>query len=98
MKNGNLISPANVFEYSDSTELIEYDSLGSAILSKVKIMRPGGYVNNYFTSVGISQDWYYNKTKNLFFNEINKAYLYIGGWRDDNHNLHLNDKRFEINF
>ena len=96
LKSNSTISPQNIMDFSafDSTEHTRViDSMPDFLSYKV----PGPPAFSYFSDIGISQEWYYNKTKDVFFANISKVYLYIE-YYDEKSFLYLNEKRFEINF
>lgn len=65
-------------------------------LQKIEKIR-SGIVLNYLSDIGISQDWFYNKTQNYFYNKVNKAYIYVK-YQDLVNHKEVNEKRFEITF
>ena len=89
------ISKEDILDYTtfDSTEYNISDD--TIVFRKYKV--PGVAAFSCFSDIGILQSWYYNKTKDIFFNEISKAYLYIR-YQDSKSILTLNEKRFEIIF
>ena len=95
LKTNKRILQNNVLTYSpfDSIEVIV--PIDSTVPYKYKIS--GVKASSSFSEIGVVQNWYYNKTKNTFFNEINKTYLYIK-YQDQQSFNFINEKRFQIDF
>ena len=92
LKTNKFLKANEVMEYSviDSIEnILIIDSLFPK-----KQMTPGPPAYSYLGNVEIEQKWYYNKTKDIFFSKINKAFLYI----ISANTIEPDKKRFEIIF
>ena len=57
-------------------------------------MQPGAAAYLYFSAIEITENWYYNKTKDAFYSTIDNAYLYIKDL-DSITNLYRTDKRLK---
>ncbi len=92
MKSNKVIPPKLVMDFSpfDSTDVSCGDTTAMC-----KVPGAPGFI--YFSDIGIYQNWYYNKTKDIFFNKITKTNLYIK-YQDQKSFIYRNEKRFEINF
>jgi len=94
LKDGKII-PANEIMTTSPFDSIVY-FLGDtipAIMQKV----PPPPIFQYFSDVELQQSWYYNKTKDVFFNKINKLYIYSRSC-DPKTFLWNNQRRYEVVF
>lgn len=95
LKRKTTIRQDDVLNYSpfDSVEvIIPIDSI-----VPLRYMTAGAPAYHYFSDIGLSQEWFYNKKKKMFFNRISSAFLYIR-YYDEASQEYLNEKRFEISF
>ena len=95
VKYNKRIPPSEVWKYSLVDSVSAYLSIDPTTLPlKSTVAGPPAY--NYFTNIGIYQHWYYNKTRDIFFNKISKAMLFVK-YKDDS-GQEVIEKRFEIDF
>jgi hypothetical protein len=95
LKFNRIIPSKEVLEYSAFDSVSTVQDIDSIIPSTNMQSGPPAY--SYFSDVGIEQSWYYNKTKDIFYNTINKVHLYIS-YQNQKTFLYQNEKRFEITF
>ena len=95
LKMNRTILPKDIMDYAliDSMDYKVYNQDGTQTIEKIR----SGNVITYLSDIGISQEWYYNKTQNFFYNKIIRAYIYTKFQDLENHK-EVNEKRFEIIF
>lgn len=91
LKTNDTIDSKLIMEYAPFDSTIVYSNNDSAY----KVKSPPAY--GYFSVITVLQDWYYNQTKDIFFNKIPKVYLHIK-YYNENLTDYINEKRFEIIF
>ena len=92
----NLKIPAeNVMDYESAFDTFTITrTIDTVMVDKqvVNILK----IKNILSHIGISQNWYYNRTKNIFFSKIDETYFYISYRAVDG--LLNTHKRFKISF
>jgi hypothetical protein len=88
LKRNHIISSKNIMDYS-VLDSIEVFHCGDTFPSPPDFKISGEPARLYFSHLGLSRDWYYNKTKNIFFSKINEAFLFT--------KVYLNQTKEEIN-
>jgi len=95
LKDGRVV-PANEIMMTSPFDSIEYFS-GIDTVPAIMQKMPAPPVFQSFTDIEIQQSWYYNKTKDVFFDKIVKLYIYA--WNGDPKSfLWNNQRRYEVIF
>ena len=96
IKSNQTIPATKVMNYSyiDSTYSPMFDSTGSDVGSYTKS------TNAFFpyklaNSIKFTQDFYYDRRKNIFISTIRDCFLFVHNWDDKNYKLTI-EKRFKI--
>jgi len=91
LKTNKIINPLYVWNYpiDGFIQVPQYDSVGNNIGFS---LRNGPAARSYISKIAIRQEWYYNSTKNIFFNKIKEADVYTSTA------LNRIEKRFTITF
>lgn len=95
LKTKYSIPTTEIMEYSPFDSIQVFVCIDSIVPLLEMVAAAPAY--SYFSDVEIEQYWYYNKSRDIFFNRLDKAYLYIK-YYDQEKMLYKNERRFEIIF
>lgn len=95
LKKNLSIPSSQVLEYSPFDSIEIFSCIDS--IAPLREIVPAAPAYSYFSDVEIEQKWYYNKSKDIFFNKLDKVYLYIK-YQDQKDFIYKKEKRFQIVF